>query len=450
MWFLGIDVGTTHIKVVGITAEGLVLDPLRVRTPASVTNGETYHHGDAVWTHVQELVMEYAATLAAYSGALAAISIGTFGQEESFPVDEHGAPLAGSRAWWETWPRRVLVPQDVAWLDSPQHYSVSGMRFRDNQTPERIAQLRTQDAPVWARTAHWVDFGSFLGFCLSGEWAASTTQVTHSQLFDLATLKPHQPTLDRLGLASSLIVPVAHPGTRLGAIRADRLPGVELADDAAVYVGGHDQVLAAYANAMLTNCTVLDSIGTAEYVMITGTSTLPNEELWALCADVEPGWLEGQNVLGWGLPTGKILQQLADQLLDGDFDRLLAAINPDTGGTNAGADTVEFTVTDLRQINDELFTITGARAEDAPEQIVRSCVSQLSQRIGDTLALLAGRTLPNIDSVTLTGSLFQRAELVQHREQMWGIALHVSELGEAVAIGAAHLARSAHENSSAR
>lgn len=447
MWFLGIDVGTTHVKVVGVTAEGVALDPLKVRTPVAERDGAAFHDGEAIWQSVRDLVHAYAEGPAAGAGLLGAVSIGTFGQEESFPVDERGVPVAGSRVWWETWPDRALDAGTVSWLDSLEHYRVSGMRFRDNQTPDRIAQLRAHRPEAWARTRRWVDVGAYVAFRLTGEWRASSTQVTHSQVFDLATLRPHAESLARLDLDASLFVEVAHPGERIGRVRADALPEAGLAPDAAAFVGGHDQVMAAYAHADDDDARVLDSIGTAEYVMVTGGAIAPDERLYGLCADIERGWRRGQYVVGWGLPTGKILQQLAGRFFGGDFERLLWAIDPQTTSIPDLSDRIRFEVSDLRRIDDDLFSISGVTGDDLPEQIVRACTAQLSARIVEAMGLVTGIGGLPLDAVMLTGSLFQRPEMVRHRERAWGVPLRVSTLDEAVATGAARLARASHTRS---
>jgi sugar (pentulose or hexulose) kinase len=447
MWFLGIDIGTTHIKVVGVTLEGVVLDPLKIRTPVTETDDASFHDGDAIWSAVRQLVGDYAAGPAARAGAgpLGAIAVGTFGQEESFPVDDSGAPLAGSRVWWENWPHRSIDAATVDWFDSLEHYRVSGMRFRDNQSPDRIAQLREHQPEIWAQTRRWVDFGSYVTWKLTGRWLASSTQVTHSQFFDLATLEPHPQSLAALQLDASLFAPAAQPGTRIGEVAADALPGVALQPDAAVYVGGHDQVMAAYASAITDDTNVVDSIGTAEYVMVTSGSFEIDRRLYDLGADVEHGWGDEQYVLGWGLPSGKILQLLAERFCDGDFEGLMAAIDTD----EPGAEGVQFTVNDLRSPGAELLTVSNVPEGASADAVVRACVTQLSERIRNTVGVMTEIGGTSLDSIALTGSLFQRPEMVRHRERTWKVPLRVSSLREAAATGAAELARSAHARHSA-
>jgi L-fuculokinase len=438
VWFLGIDIGTTHIKVCGVGEDGDELEPMRVRTPVVVSDGLDFHDGTSVWETVRSLVLRYSAESAVGRGGLAGLTIGSFGQEEGFPVDAAGHPLHASLAWWEAWPERTLSEDDVAWFDSVDHYRVSGMRYRDNQTPDRLAHIRAHSPDAWSRAALWVDFGAFVGHRLTGRWLASSTQVSHSQLVDLRTLEPDPESLVRLDADARLLPAVGRPGERVGDILTEALPGVELEAGAAVLLGGHDQVMAAFADARSDRSTMIDSIGTAEYLMVNAPAFVPGRELWEIGADVEHGHAAGEYVVGWGLPTGKVLQTLAELLLGGDFERLMGALAD--GGPVLDLD---FSVNDLRDPRAGLISIDRVPADSDPEAVVRSCVAQLSERVrqtGDRMAAAAG---VSIDSVALTGSLFHRPELVAHRRRLWPVPLTVSTLGEAVASGSAHLARAA-------
>lgn len=436
MWFLGIDIGTTHIKVVGVTETGTVLPPVRARTPVRHHQGLTFHDGDSVWSTVAELIKGYARSgPVANSGPLAGACIASFGQEESFPVDSSGIPLHPSLAWWERWPERSIADETAKYFDTVEHYHVSGMRLRDNQTPDRIAHLQKHEPDLWDRTHKWVDFGSYVAWKLTGSWSASSTQVTHSQFFDLRTLSPHVESLDQLGLPSELFAPVAVPGTWIGTISPEILEGVSLTRDASVFVGGHDQVLAAYATSISDSSNVIDSIGTAEYVMLLSDNYAPDQELYELGVDIEHGWSKDRFVLGWGLPTGKILHLLTDLFSGGDFDRLMRALS---AGRHVD---VDFAVNDLRATSSGLISIGRIPAGASGDDVVRSCVTQLSDSIRQTLNLMAEASGTTIESVALTGSLFQREEMVAHRQHTWRLPLRISRLDEAVATGAAEMAR---------
>jgi sugar (pentulose or hexulose) kinase len=208
--------------------------------------------------------------------------------------------------------------------------------------------------------------------------------------------------------------------------------------------------MAAYASAITDESAVVDSIGTAEYVMVTSGAFDVDERLYALCADVEHSWGPDQYVLGWGLPTGKVLQLLAERFCGGDFEKLLAAIDPaaqeavratsESTGAGASAEGLVFTVNDLRDLGEELLSIEGIPPDATAADIVRACVTQLSERIRDTVHVMAGIGGAPVDVVALTGSLFQRPEMVRHRQNVWKLPLRVSGLSEAVATGAAELA----------
>ncbi|VTN15067.1 Uncharacterised protein [Raoultella terrigena] len=57
MWFLGIDIGTTHIKIIGIDEEGQPLAVKKCRTPVLQRDGLTFHDAQAVWQTVAALII---------------------------------------------------------------------------------------------------------------------------------------------------------------------------------------------------------------------------------------------------------------------------------------------------------------------------------------------------------------------------------------------------------
>ncbi|WP_129838507.1 FGGY family carbohydrate kinase [Streptomyces sp. RFCAC02] len=443
MWFLGIDIGTTHVKVVGVTADGTVLPAERRRTPVRLHGGLPFHHAEDVWRETADLVAQYASGTAAPHGALGGACVASFGQEESVAVDAAGREVHPSLAWWETGHGGALAPGVAEWFDSPEHYAVSGMRLRPNQTPARLAHLRAHDPDAWARTARWVDFGTYTMWRLTGRWAAASSQITHSQLFDLAGLVPDRPSMDALGVEPGLFPDVLPTGAPLGEITPGAL-GVRLAPGATVHVGGHDQVIAARAvAAALADAegageapNVFDSIGTSEYLMVTTGICRPGRRAYDLGVDHERSWLADGYVLGHPVPSGKIIQLLAELFFAGDFDALFGTL----GGEARALPSLRMTVSAMDDTDQGLLSLDGIPAGATPADIARLCLDTIGDRVRGTVTALCELAGTRPRSVALMGSLFRRPEMVAHRRSRWDTPLRVSELAEPVATGAARIA----------
>jgi sugar (pentulose or hexulose) kinase len=437
MWYLGIDIGTTHVKAVGVTEDGQVLPAARTRTPTVTVDGLPHHSPEAVWAAVAGLVRGYAAGEAAPHGPLGGLSAASFGQEESFAVDAGGRPLRPSVAWWVSRPRRALGADVTDWLDSFDHYAVSGIRSRPMQTPEELAQLRAADPEAWRRTSRWVDYGTYALFRLTGQWAASTTQITHSQCFRLATLEPHAETMELLGVTPDLFAPPLEPGAPAGEVLAAALDGVRLAPGAAATTGGHDQVLAAYAHAASLDSGVLDSIGTSEYLMVLSGVFRPQARGYQLGVDVERAWRPGEFLLGCGIPTGKALQMLADRFYQGQFDRLFAALAD--GGQDPPHGPDAFPAGALSP--EELLALARTPPGSAPDDIVRASADAMARVAHARAGALCELSGTAFGGAVLLGSLFRHAELAARRARIWPEPVRASGIAEAVATGAALLAR---------
>jgi len=434
MWFLGIDIGTTHLKIIGISEDGVLLPVKKYPTPAIQRDGLTFHDAQAVWQTLAALITDYSRHEAKASGPLAAISIGTFGQEESVAVNRCGDVIYPSLAWWENYPEAVLDAETHRWLDSPEHYARSGMRSRPNQSPERLSWLRKHHPDIWRQTDKWVDFGSYVMWRLTGEWRACSSQITHSQCVDLPSMRLHEPTLERLGLHPELFPATADTGERCGEIIADSLPRVSLCSGASVFIGGHDQIVGAWAVQSRQPTHVFDSIGTSEYLMVL-TPCFPDTTVaWQLGVDIERTWQPGEYVMGCATPSGKIIQTLAELLYHGNYDAFFHDLLEEGHGPGVSVSVNE-------DENLGLFSLHHLNAGIQAADIVQATLNHIADRAFRLLTRMCeiGEICPQ-DAV-LMGSLFQRQEMLEHRKRRWKMPVFVSELTEPVATGAATIAR---------
>ncbi|EPC0820363.1 L-fuculokinase [Escherichia albertii] len=434
MWFLGIDIGTTHIKIIGISEEGTLLPVKRCRTPVIQHDGLTFHDALPVWQSLSALIVDYSRDEARDCGPLAAVSMGTFGQEESVAVNRRGDVIYPSLAWWENYPTTALDKHTHLWLDSEEHYAISGMRSRPNQSPERLGWIRRYHPDIWNKVDRWVDFGSYVMWQLTGEWQAATSQITHSQCVDLKAMRLHEPTLERLNLSPSLFPSMADTGEYGGEISPDALPGVALSAGASVFVGGHDQVVGAWAVQNYQPTNVFDSIGTSEYLMVLTPHFPDTAAAWRLEVDIERTWKAGEFVMGCATPSGKIIQTLTELLYQGDYDLLFRDLLVDAAPSGVSISLNE----DETQ---GLFSLHHLNAGVRPANIVQATLNHIADRAFRLLTHMGEIGGIRPQDAVLMGSLFQRQEMLAHRKHRWNMPLFVSELSEPVATGAAMIAR---------
>lgn len=434
MWFLGIDIGTTHIKIIGISEEGTLLPVRKCRTPVIQRDGLTFHDALPVWQNLSALIVAYAQDEARDCGPLAAISIGTFGQEESVAVNHQGKVVYPSLAWWENYPTAALEKHTHRWLDSEEHYAISGMRSRPNQTPERLSWIRRHRQDIWSEIDRWVDFGSYVMWQLTGEWRAATSQITHSQCVVLKEMQWHELTLEKLDLSPSLFPAMADTGECCGEISPTSLPGVMLCAGARVFVGGHDQIVGAWAVQNYQPTNVFDSIGTSEYLMVLTPHFPDTAAAWQLEVDIERTWKAGEFVMGCATPSGKIIQTLAELLYQGDYHLLFRDLLADAGPSGVAVSLNE----DETQ---GLFSLHHLSAGVTPAHLVQATLNHIADRAFRLLTRMGEIGGIRPQDAVLMGSLFQRREMLMHRKDRWNMPLFVSELIEPVATGAAMIAR---------
>src|SRR5262249_9719494 len=98
---LGIDVGTTNVKVALVRDDGTTAAGAQRPLPMTRKEGVAEQDASAVWTALAEAVREV--TAAAPDVARAATAVGVCSQYSSVvPIDEHAQPVAPMVMWQDT------------------------------------------------------------------------------------------------------------------------------------------------------------------------------------------------------------------------------------------------------------------------------------------------------------------------------------------------------------
>jgi sugar (pentulose or hexulose) kinase len=257
---LGVDIGTTRIKVLALdvdTAQTLALasGPTPVHPDGM---GEVHHPAEVL--RVAIALMAEAVSRLKEPARVAAISVASVG-EEVVLFDDRGAPLDETIVWYD--PRGV--EEAAAFVTGPGRDLPLTARFAPDATFSLFKLLwhrdHQADRLVTART--WTDLGDAI---LHGLGAALTMDLTHASragAFDLVSRTWDDQTIAAAGLDLDFprLVSSATSIGRLSAPIAERTglrPGVELIS------GGHDHLCAAYGAGLRGAAELFISAGTSE------------------------------------------------------------------------------------------------------------------------------------------------------------------------------------------
>lgn len=278
---LGVDIGTTHIKVLALSTDGAVLQVARAATPVGDDGAGPVHEAPALEALVTDLAREV--TLGAHRSvqAVACASVA----EEGFWLDPDGRVTYPSLAWYV--PRPSPAFDAYARSSGDRAFEQCGTVADPIRTLAKWMWLEAHrpEALRYART--WLSISEYFAYRWSGEKVLSRSQASRMLLWDLQRETVLEEALSAVGRGPDCLPPVVPSGTVLGPLCAHALPGVPRMPDACVVVGGHDHPVGAFAVGVVGDSQVLDSLGTAESLMMPVAQTVP--KAWMIAQGLEFG-----------------------------------------------------------------------------------------------------------------------------------------------------------------
>lgn len=307
--------------------------------------------------------------------------------------------------------------------------------------------MRDHHPAALEHAQHWLHISDFIAYRLSGVVATDFSLAGRTLLLDLVGQCWDTGRLRDLDLPDHLLPPLIDNGATIGTVRDEIAALLRLNNDCCVVNGGHDHLIGALACGAFDGDALMDSIGTAEAVMLP-ISALINDNRQALWG-VEQGMLrldgEPLHFLIGGLNTASasidwFRRELADQA---EYADLSAAANE----VPAGADGVLFlpylrgvSPPQARPGNFGAFLNVGIRASRA--HLFRAVVEGLAydgRKMADCLIELARRQrLP--ERVLVTGGSSQNELLMRLKANVLQRSLNVVTSPQSVSLGAALLA----------
>jgi xylulokinase len=289
---IGVDAGTTSVRVGAFTPGGRLLALARRPTPTDRPRpGWAEHDADALWEAAAAALREVAAALPpdVRAAGIAPASVG----EAGLPVDRSGRALRPIIAWFDS--RAVdYVRRWEQTVGAARLYAVAGMTMDGLFGANKIMWVRDHEPDVWARTAAWLSTEDWLLLRLTGRPATDYSVASRTLLFDRDRSVWSEELLAAAGVEARLMPPAGQAGTVLAGLSEEAAAATGLAAGTPVVLGGHDHLCASFV-ARGGRPLPIDSTGTAE-ALVTPTSVPPPGDP-GLAAhvncyrDVEPGGL---------------------------------------------------------------------------------------------------------------------------------------------------------------
>ncbi len=401
---VGVDVGSSSVKVLVADLDGAPIALARRATPTRLLPGDGAEHPLAeVLTTVDEALADALAHARADRPHLrvGAIGIASFA-EAGAAVDARGAPLTDVLAWFDQRPAEdaARLRDDIG----PGTLFVrTGLRSEAKVTLAKLAWLRRTDPEAASRLAGWRFGADLLAQHWTGAVGTSVSLACRSMAWRLADGRWDDELLDLVGLVPASMPPV-HPWTEaVGAWSADG-PHVDgIAPGTPVAVAGHDHVVGAVGAGVVAPGTALDSLGTAEAILVVSNAPLLDDRLRAGGYSVGAHVVAGRYTVIGGIQT-------SGGFVDWFLGRL-AGVAPDREGEER-LRALDDLVASARSRPSEVIvqpTLRGRTAPD-PDPTARATFAGIGPEVG----------LGDLAAATLDGLAFHARWLVEDLERCSG------------------------------
>jgi xylulokinase len=287
---IGIDLGTSSIKVAAFDPTGRILALRRGETPTwRGPRGWAEHDPDALWAVTLDLLRRVREELAASTdvAAIACTSVG----EAGVAVDATGRPVRPAIAWFDSRSGdQVAYWEGIAGMAAINR--ITGQPVDPHYGVNKLLWIRQHEPAAFAATRKWLSLADYLVLRLCGAYATDRSLAARTMLFDQRRLTWSTELLALAGLDAELMPAVDVGGTRIGGLLPAVAGATGLTAGTPIALAGHDRLCGAFA-ARGSNDMAVDSTGSAEAIVLpveTYVERSAEEAGFVSCyADVVPG-----------------------------------------------------------------------------------------------------------------------------------------------------------------
>ncbi|MFI5258458.1 MAG: L-fuculokinase [Candidatus Limnocylindrales bacterium] len=446
---VGVDVGSTHIKVALVApGSGVIYVARRPTETHAVRGGGAYHRPGEIIAAVASAIAE---CVAAAGARQKPVAIGIASMAESgIPIDRRNLPVGDILAWHDPRPER-----QAAWLErqigAASLFARTGLRPEPKYTLPKLLWLREHKAAEFTRLRHWAGVAELIALDLTGELATNASLACRTLAFDVTARAWDAGLLALASLGPDEMPAILPLGQRVGGLTAAPAALLGLPAGTPVAIAGHDHLAAALGAGVTTPGDALDSMGSAEATLLVTERPALAEEIRRAGFSTGCHAVDGLSYVAGGL-------QASGALVEWFLDTFLPASGPDNDRTDrytrfmalldqAGPGPVEPIVrpylrgrTAPHRDPSASLEIEGLRETHTLVDLAGAVVDGCAYHVRWMLDELARITGTRLDRVKLSGGGARNRRWVVAKAALGPGHLEVVRTDEAAALGAALVA----------
>ncbi|WP_282120189.1 xylulokinase [Ruegeria atlantica] len=304
--FLGIDIGTSAVKLVcADTDRILATSSIDIKT-SSPQPGWSEQHPDIWWQATRDALSQLAkqVTLSEVQ------AIGLSGQMHgAVLLDRDLRPIRPAILWNDS---RAVHECDELREAQPQIGHIAGVLPLPGFTAPKIAWLKQHEPAHYARLAHILLPKDYIGLCLHGELATDTSDAAGTMWLDQASRKWHVGVAEATDVALDWLPQVFDGHVVVGTVTAQTAAETGLKPGVPVVAGGGDAATGAVSLGATEPGRGFISLGTSGQLFVADHRFKPNPERYvhAFAHTLPDRWYQMAAMLNGARPISWIGGQL--------------------------------------------------------------------------------------------------------------------------------------------
>lgn len=434
---LGIDIGTTHIKVCAYDNEGNLLSSARRHTPVRrLPEGGAEYHA----TRIEHAAFEAAREVIEQTEPPEAIGISSMG-ESGFLIGDDGEPLGPAIAWFDT----RTAPQASYWgerIPPEELFFRTGLRAAPIYSACKLEWLREHSPNSWSQARGWLGMAEYLTFRMTGSVSTDPSLASRTMLFRIDQGEWDEELCRLADIPIQWLPPVFPAGSGPGRLTETVAESISAHAGIPVVVCGHDHLCGAVGSGATASGEIVDSIGTAEACLLSLQKPPLNESGYELGLPVGCHVLSERYYIAATLSASGGMVDWLQHLLGGDdSDLVQRSRNAELLAPAEGGVCLPLPESDLASDSaDARVAFFALGQESRSEHLLRAALEGLTMEVRVALEKAVHAAEVDLTSITLIGGGAGSRLWRQLKADVMAMPVRAVSDPECVARGAALLA----------
>ncbi|AZO94282.1 hypothetical protein D7D81_06550 [Halocella sp. SP3-1] len=258
---VGIDIGTTNIKVIAFSVEGKPLITLSRKNVICEENGYFDFDGNYIFKNVLSMINE----LVIKDIKIESIGISSLA-ETVFPIFKTDISTIKSMVWYD---RRTNKIKESFFkkIGEEDFFKITGLKPQALYSIFKIGWYYENENEFFSKAIKWLPVNSYLGYQLTGAHYIDYTMLSRTGALDIKKKEWSDKIFSLLPFNKEVFPDFINSGEKIGFLKKRYKNFLGIDYDIPVSLGGHDHICGNYAVAAFQgNNVIMDSMGTAENI----------------------------------------------------------------------------------------------------------------------------------------------------------------------------------------